>query len=182
LPGKKYTESELVALLKQKDKTAFSDFYDNYSGALYSVILRILNGDEENSQDVLQDAFVKIWKNIESYDSTKGTLFTWILNIARNTAIDKTRQRKNYSIQSLEESVRIVDSKFNHTSNTDKIGLKEAIKNLKPEYRSIIDLAYFGGYTQEEISSHLNLPLGTVKTRVRSALIELRKIFNVVEH
>lgn len=165
-------------MLKLKDKTAFGEFYDNYSGALYSVILRILNGDEESSQDVLQDTFVKIWKNMDSYDASKGSLFTWILNIARNTAIDKTRQKRNYSIQSLEDSVRIVDLKFNHTSNTDKIGLKEAIKNLKPEYQSVIDLAYFGGFTQEEISTHLKLPLGTVKTRVRSALIELRKIFN----
>jgi len=174
----KLTESDLVRLLKQKDKAAFSDLYDSYSGALYGVILRVLNNDEETAQDVLQDAFVKIWKSFESYDDSKGTLFTWILNIARNTAIDKVRSLKRHSIQSLEKNVHLVDSQYSTSSSVDKIGLKEVINKLKPEYKAIIDLAYFGGFTQEEISEQLKLPLGTVKTRARTALIELRKIIN----
>lgn len=176
MPEKKYSEKELVNLLKQNNKAAFSYLYDHYSGALFGIILKILNQDEETSEDVLQDVFIKIWKKIATYDSTKGTLFTWMLNIARNTAIDKVRTFKNASIQSINNNVHSVDEIHQHKSQEDKIGIKEIVDNLKPEYKVIIDLAYFGGYTQEEISQELNLPLGTVKTRARAALIELRKV------
>lgn len=176
MPEKKYTEAELVNLLKQNDKVAFSYLYDNYSAALFGIILKILNQDKEISEDLLQEVFIKIWKKIDTYDSIKGTLFTWMLNIARNTAIDKVRSLKNISIQSLDNNVHIVDKIHQHKSVEDKIGIKEVVNKLKPEYKSIIDLAYFGGYTQEEISEELNLPLGTVKTRARAALSELRKV------
>ncbi len=175
---KKYNEEELVSLLKQNDKPAFSYLYDNYSASLYGVILRILNNDAELSEDILQVTFVKIWKNFESYDKSKGALFTWMLNIARNTAIDKLRTVKRYSIHSITENVNQVDSRYSYSNNIDKIGVKEIIQKLKPEHKEIIDMAYFGGYTQEEISDQLKLPLGTVKTRARMALIELRKIMN----
>jgi RNA polymerase sigma-70 factor (ECF subfamily) len=173
----KRTESELVRLLKQKDKGAFGDLYDRYSGALYGVVLRILNRDEENAQDALQDAFVKIWKSFDSYDVSRGSLFTWMLNIARNTAIDKVRSLGRHQIQSLNPNVLEMEGNV-QTTKIDQIGLKEVIEKLKPEYRMLIELAYFGGYTQEEIAEKLSMPLGTVKTRVRSALQELRKIVN----
>ncbi|HWJ25677.1 MAG TPA: sigma-70 family RNA polymerase sigma factor, partial [Flavisolibacter sp.] len=88
----KYEEQELVAALRQKQNHAFSYLYDHYAGALYGVINQILN-DAELSNDVLQETFVNIWKRIDSYDATKGRLFTWMLNIARNAAIDKTRSK-----------------------------------------------------------------------------------------
>ena len=176
MPVKKYSEEELVNLLKLEDKSAFSYLYDNYSAALFGVILKILNQDEETAEDVLQDAFIKIWKKITSFDPLKGTLFTWMLNIARNTAIDKVRSFKNLSIQSINNNVHSVDKIHQHKSVEDRIGIKEIVNTLKPEYQSIIDLAYFKGYTQEEISIELNLPLGTVKTRARAALVELRKV------
>jgi RNA polymerase sigma-70 factor, ECF subfamily len=169
------TENELVLLLKEKDKAAFSELYDRYSGALYGVILRILNNDEDAAQDTLQDSFIKIWKSFDSYDRSKGTLFTWILNIGRNTAIDKLRASNRQPIQPLEQGVYIEGAQYHH--NVDRIGLKDIVSKLKPEHRTIIDMAYYDGYTQEEISDKLNVPLGTVKTRARTALIELRKIF-----
>ncbi len=176
MPNKKYSEEELVNLLKQNDKAAFSYLYDHYSGALFGIILKIVNQDEETSEDVLQEVFIKIWKKITTYDPLKGTLFTWMLNIARNTAIDKVRTFKNISIQSIDNNVHSVDKIHQHKSVEDKIGIKEIVNKLKPEYKTIIDLAYFGGYTQEEIAEELKLPLGTVKTRARAALIELRKV------
>ncbi len=176
MPNKKYSEEELVNLLKQNDKAAFSYLYDHYSGALFGIILKIINQDEETSEDVLQEVFIKIWKKITTYDPLKGTLFTWMLNIARNTAIDKVRTFKNVSIQSIDINVHSVDKIHQHKSVEDKIGIKEIVNKLKPEYKTIIDLAYFGGYTQEEIAEELKLPLGTVKTRARAALIELRKV------
>ena len=176
MPPKNYTEEELVSLLKQKDQQAFSYLYYNYSAALYGIILRILKQEEETSQDVLQESFVKIWKNLEHYDRSKGTLFTWMLNITRNSAIDKLRSMKRVTIQSIDDNVYAVDKEHYHTGTEDKIGVKAVLNNLKPEHKIIIDIAYFGGYTQEEISEKLNMPLGTVKTRARAALIELRKI------
>jgi RNA polymerase sigma-70 factor (ECF subfamily) len=177
----KIPEDQLVALLKAKDEKAFGILYDNYSAALYGVISRIV-ADDEIAQDVMQDAFVKIWKNIGAYDTSKGRLFTWIVNVARNAAIDEIRSlsfRKQGQNQSLDAAVnRSVQGK-NSTHKEDHIGLKETVSGLKPEYRVIIDLLYFKGYTQEEASKELNLPLGTVKTRTRAALIQLREIFNI---
>jgi RNA polymerase sigma-70 factor (ECF subfamily) len=170
-------EDELVALLMSKDKDAFRILYDNYSSTLYGIVLKIV-GTTEVAEDVLQEAFVKIWKNISSYDKTKGRLFTWLLNIARNTAIDKLRAKnEKYQIQSIDDSVYQVDKQSSSTMKVDHIGVKQNVQQLKPEHRIIIDMAYYGGYTQEEISEELKIPLGTVKTRMRNAIIELRKIF-----
>lgn len=174
----KHTEGELVILLKNKDKDAFSYLYDNYSAALYGVILRILSKDAEAAQDILQDVFLKIWNKIDLYDNSKGTLFTWMINISRNTAIDTLRNTKRVSIHSINDYVTAIDKEHQLESKEDKIGLKEVIYKLKEEHKIMIELAYFSGYTQDEIAKHLNIPLGTVKTRTRAALLELRKVLS----
>ncbi|MCE3295594.1 MAG: hypothetical protein K0R65_1308 [Crocinitomicaceae bacterium] len=171
----KISEQELAALLQTGSESAFSYLYDNYSGALYGVIFRIVN-DADRSNDVLQDTFVKIWKNRESYESSKGTVFTWMLNIARNSAIDSNRSKHvKYKIQ-IDE--RVVDnvSKVDEEAKTDSIGLKETVAKLKPEYRHVLEYIYIQGYTQQEFSDEFSIPLGTVKTRTRSALQELRNL------
>ena len=173
-----YSETELVERLKNQDKEAFSLLYDNYSSALYGLISTIVK-DDEAAQDILQDVFIKIWKNMPSYKKEKGTLFTWMLNIARNTSIDTLRSKnKKYEIRPIESDVYILDNNHNTSLNTDTLGVKQAVEKLKIEHREMIDLVYFGGYTQYEISKEMNMPLGTVKTRVRAALIELRKLFH----
>lgn len=177
----KISEEELVFQLRAKDKKAFEYLYDNYSAALYGVVFRVIN-NEESAQDILQEVFVKIWNNFANYNTEKGKLFTWMLNIARNAAIDATRNKHtkvSAQIQSVEDSVNRIDRKEKFELHVDAIGLKDVLNKLNHDYRVLIDLAYFGGYTQEEISEELNLPLGTVKTRIRSALIQLRKLMNV---
>jgi RNA polymerase sigma-70 factor (ECF subfamily) len=170
-------EEELVARLQGQDKSAFGILYDNYSSSLYGIVLKIVQTTEV-AEDVLQEAFVKIWKNMSSYDKSKGRLFTWMLNIARNTAIDKLRAKGGkFEIRDIDDSVYQIDKKSNTTMKVEHIGVKQSVQNLKPEHRIIIDMAYYGGYTQEEISKELDIPLGTVKTRMRNAIIELRKIF-----
>lgn len=152
--------------------------YDHYSAALYGVILRIVI-EKETAEDVLQESFVKIWNNVSNYDATKGRLYTWLLNIARNSAIDKTRSknfRKEGKVQSLEDFVYSVDKQHNNSIPVDHIGLRKFVEELKPDQRELIDLLYFGGYTQSEAAEELNLPLGTVKTRVKAALTRLREI------
>jgi len=168
-----YEESELITLLKKKDNQAFSYLYDNYGGALYGIVKQIV-GDGEIGNDVLQEVFVSIWRKIDSYDSSKGRLFTWMLNIARNAAIDKTRS-KNYQ-QSL-KLMPISDNELSHPiirPGYDDYGLKKVIHKLKDEQRMLIDLSYFQGFTHDQIARALNIPLGTVKTRLRSALTQLR--------
>ena len=169
-----YSEQELVALLQQRNDKAFGYLYDNYSGALYGIVNSIVT-DKEIANDVLQNVFVNIWRKIESYDASKGRLFTWMLNIARNAAIDELRSkgyRDSQKNQSLSENV---DAGGVVTVQViDDVGLKKVLTKLKGELRVLIDLSYFQGFTHEEISKILGIPLGTVKTRIRSALIQLR--------
>lgn len=177
MPGaEKYTEAELVAMLKQRQQAAFSYLYDNYSGSLYSVVLSIIT-DRETANDVLQEVFIKIWRQIEQYDTTKGRLFTWMMNITRNASIDMLRSKGfNNSLQNRELTEDVYESVGSVTTNIDKIGLRKIVNKLKEEYRALVDLAYFQGLTQDEIAKLLNIPLGTVKTRLRTALIQLREI------
>ena len=163
-------------LLKQHHETAFSYLYDHYSASLYSVILSIIP-DRELSNDILQEVFVKIFRQIESYDSGKGRLFTWMLNIARNASIDALRS-KNYqqSQQNRELTENVYEKGGSTQTNTDKIGLRKIVNKLKEEYRVLVELSYFEGFTQDEISKMLNIPLGTVKTRLRTALIQLKQV------
>ena len=171
-----YSEQELVSLLKNRDNKAFAYLYDHYSGALYNIIMQIVT-DAELASDVLQEVFVIIWRKIELYDAAKGRLFTWMLNIARNASIDTLRSkgyqnsRKN---QSIPDNVDTIQASDTTQPAVDTIGLRKVLGKLKEEQRVLIELAYFKGYTHEEIAEMEKIPLGTVKTRIRNALIQLR--------
>jgi RNA polymerase sigma factor (sigma-70 family) len=173
-----YTEQELVAALKARDNQAFAFLYDNYSGALYSIIRQIVTDNNELADDVLQEVFINIWRKIESYDQTKGRLFTWMLNSARNAAIDTLRSK---SYQNSQKNQELPDNVYKGASNqttqqdVDNIGLKKVLEKLKPEHRVLVELAYFKGFTHEEIAAMMAIPLGTVKTRIRNALLQLRE-------
>lgn len=175
---KKYNEQELVAMLQQQDQHAFDYLYENYSPALYGVIFRMVE-DKELAEDLLQDAFVKLWNNFTNYDSSKGRLFTWMLNLTRNLTIDTLRSksyRKQKKIQNDENSVDNVSDQAYKVDKFDTIGLRKHLSLLKNDQKQIIDLAYFSGFTQDEIAKQLAIPLGTVKTRMRAAITELRKM------
>jgi RNA polymerase sigma-70 factor (ECF subfamily) len=175
-----YTQQELILLLRNNSREGFEYLYDHYSPALYGIILKIVK-DEDRATDVLQDAFLKIWKNITGYNVEKGTLFTWILNIARNTAIDKLRVEvktdKVLNLENITETELSNVAIFNPSPSL--MDVRDIVETLLPERKILIDMVYFQGYTQEEASQKLNLPLGTVKSRVRKALQELRDIFSV---
>ena len=173
-----YTEQELVSALKERDNQAFAFLYDHYAGALYSIIRQIITDNSELAGDVLQEVFINIWRKIESYDQTKGRLFTWMLNIARNASIDTLRSKSYQNAQKnqeLPENVYKGASNQTPQQNVDNIGLKKVIEKLKPEHRVLVELAYFKGFTHEEIAEMLTIPLGTVKTRIRNALLQLRE-------
>ncbi|MCW3103885.1 MAG: polymerase subunit sigma-70 [Bacteroidetes bacterium] len=174
----RHTEEELVEMLKQGNRHAFSVLYDNYSRALLGVIKKNIS-DDEIAEDVLQDSFIKIWNNRLMYNASKGRLYTWMLNIVRNTSIDYLRSKQNKmdeKIQRGDNTVHEVNRLNNTEQNTDRIGIKKIVDELKEDQRRLIDLAYFEGYTQEEIAEKLSIPLGTVKTRMRAALMVLRKL------
>jgi RNA polymerase sigma factor (sigma-70 family) len=173
--------SYLIRSLKEKDRNAFAYLYDNYSAALYGIVFKIVH-DEDDANDVLQDTFINIWKNIDSYDEKKGgTLFTWMLNIARNKAIDRFRQKNRISEnQKGLTYVSISNEHYNNSSiKTDTIGVNALLNKIKPEHKQLIDLHYYKGLTHQEITEITNLPLGTVKTRIRSAMTELKQVFGV---
>jgi RNA polymerase sigma factor (sigma-70 family) len=175
---KKYSEEELVYLLRQRDQQAFSYLYDNYAPALNGIIYRMVE-DKTLGEDLLQEVFVKIWNNFSSYDNTKGRLFTWMLNLTKNLTIDTLRSmgyKKQAKISTDENSVSNLSDSNNGIEKFDVIGLRKLLETLKPEQRQLIDMAYFNGFTQDEIAKQTGIPLGTVKTRMRSAIIELRKI------
>lgn len=167
--------------LKNRKQSALDYLYDHYSGALYGVIFRILK-KEEISEEVLQDVFLKVWNKIDAYDSSKGKLFTWMLNIARNHAIDKTRSKemnKGKKTDDIDYLVNKIDTRENAELQIDAIGLKEVLMGLSEDQRFIVDQLYLKGYTQSEVAEEFNIPLGTVKTRLRSAMIELRSILRI---
>ncbi|TGD80657.1 sigma-70 family RNA polymerase sigma factor [Hymenobacter wooponensis] len=171
------TEELLVQRLRERDEAAMTIFYDKYSAALYGVIFRIVK-KEEIAEDVLQEAMVKIWHSFGSYDADKGRLFTWVMNVCRNLAIDKIRSRQ-YRVgsrtQPIEESAALRQA-AEPTFRPEHIGLQEMTRQLNPEQQQIVDLLYFGGFTQSEVAEELSLPLGTVKTRARAAIKVLSKL------
>lgn len=175
--GDKNTEQTIIHLLSKKDKSAIALAYKNYGANLYGVIINILR-NEEDAQEVLQDTFLKIWKKADSYNPEKGKLYTWMINIARRTAIDKTRTAA-FKARKKTSTLGVLENR-----STPPKELQEAVKNnnlqlmidsIDEKYRVIINLIYFQGYTMDEVHQKLDIPLGTVKSRVRLALIQFRK-------
>ena len=177
------SEKEIVRLLRNKNEKAVRYLYDHYSKALLGLVFRIVP-NQEIAEEILQETFVKIWVNASSYDESKGKLYTWMLNIARNLAIDKVRSseyKQSAKTQTLEKSVDSINKNYQAGYNTDTMDMKALTEKLRPEQKELIDLIYFSGYTQAEAAVKLKMPLGTVKTRVRSAIGELRTYFRTTE-
>jgi RNA polymerase sigma factor (sigma-70 family) len=175
------SEETLVSKLRAKDRSALEYLYDHYSSALYGVIFRILK-KEEIAEEVLQDVFMKIWDRFESYDSTKGKLFTWMVNIARNQAIDKTRSKeisKDSKTGTIEKSVNRIDSEDYVEQKIEGIGVKDILKSLTDDQKFVVEHLYFQGYSQSELAEEFDIPLGTVKTRLRLAMQHLRSTLGV---
>lgn len=176
MPGFNNMQHQLIYRLKQQESAALGDLYDAYSGALHGIVLKIVQS-QELAQQVLQDTFLKAWRNAAAYDESKGRLFTWLLNIARNTAIDATRTAHFQHSRQTDSLDRLVSNPGGVSLNPDHVGLREMVDRLDEKYRMLIELVYFRGYTQEEVAQETGLPLGTIKTRLRYAMNELRALF-----
>lgn len=168
--------SQLVEGLIRNDRKAYDELYGNYASKLYGIALHITQ-KKDIAEDVLQETFIKIYKNVHKFDDSKGTFFSWILNICRNGAIDKIRYGK--------ESRKIQFDSLNVNISTDtnpeikraNAELWEVLDKLDDEHKEILKLSYYYGFTHPEIAEKLNLPLGSVKSKIRIALRELRKIY-----
>ncbi|PSR57263.1 RNA polymerase subunit sigma-70 [Adhaeribacter arboris] len=172
-------EATIIYYLQHQEEKGLVLLYDSYSPALYGVIFRIVKS-QALAEDVLQESFFKIWHSFARYEAEKGRLFTWMVNIARNQAIDTIRSRayrKGLKNQSLE--IKHLPIPENRSSfEPAHIGLRELTYHLRGEQKTIIDLMYFEGFSQAEIAEQMAIPLGTVKTRARKAIQLLRKFFN----
>jgi DNA-directed RNA polymerase specialized sigma24 family protein len=159
---KEISEEHLVDLLVTKDRAALEFLYDNYAPALYGVIFRIVE-NKELAEKTLKDVFIKIFDKVYAYDTNKGKLFSWMLKICRQFAIEKSNKTTNKSYTEL-------------TSNQE---LDKLLKPLHPDQKQALQMIFFKGYTQPHLAQTLNISLGTLKTRLRSALLHLRKILNL---
>lgn len=176
----KASDINLSLGIQQQDQKALAFLYDKYGDVLYGIAHKIVHS-EDLAQDIVQEAFIKIWKNGPNYDPKKGTIFTWALNITRNLAIDKTRSAAFKKRQHVLEIGTKIDNTtaFSVENRPEHIGLKSQVNELDPKYKEVIDLIYFRGYTQSEVKELLGIPLGTVKSRIRIGLRELRKVFSM---
>ncbi|QIE58148.1 sigma-70 family RNA polymerase sigma factor [Rasiella rasia] len=166
----------LITSMQNGNEQAFSKLYTMYSEAIYGIIYSIVL-NEEIAEEVLQDVFIKIWNNASSYNTKKGRFFTWILNIARNTAIDKTRSKNFKNSKKNLSTTNFVDILLagdNLNKKTNAIGIKKFVEKLKPVCIQIVELLFFQGYTQKDAAENLKMPLGTLKTRNRNCLNDLR--------
>lgn len=169
----------LVQRFQKKDLLAFEKLYEMYHDSICGVITTIVR-DRELSEELAQDVFVKIWDKSGSYNPSKGRFFTWIVNIARNAAIDKVRS-KSYKQQKQNLPADYFVGKLEHTDESpaeadmDTAGLKKVLLNLTKKCIQIIEMLYFKGFTQKETSEVLEIPLGTVKTRNRNCIAQIRQ-------
>jgi len=168
----------LILKFQQKDEKAFEALYNMYSDSMHGVIFNIVR-DNDIAEELMQDVFIKAWNNASSYSAEKGRFFTWILNIARNAAIDKTRSKAFKNSKKNLDAEYFVDILQNSESldnKTDAIGIGKFVSKLAKKCIEVIELLYFKGYTQKEASEELNIPIGTIKTHNRNCIKELRDI------
>lgn len=172
-------QQQLIDGLMDNSPAAFRQLYKMYAANLLGVIMKIVK-QQETAEDLLQETFVKISGNIHRYDPSKARLFTWLLNVSRNTAIDHLRKvssRQDSRTDELETGLIGYEHHFIQSQATDTIGLKKIAGSLPAKQKLMIDMIYFQGYTHLEVSQELDMPLGSVKSALRAAVLNLRKVF-----
>jgi RNA polymerase sigma-70 factor, ECF subfamily len=178
------TDERLVEALEIRDERALETLYDRHGDYVYSVCLRMV-GDVQLAEDLSQEVFLRLWRRPDLFDVNRGRFLTWLLSVARNRAIDERRSRGRRfrfetppSVNS-EEMMALAPSseeRDHAVVSEERVVVQRALETLPPEQRLAIQLAYFGGYTQQEIAAGLHQPLGTVKTRIRLGLQKLRTL------
>jgi len=173
-----YPDADLVALFRAGDPGAVAALYDRYARLAYGLALRILN-DRMAAEDVVQEAFVAVWRNAAAFDQARGNLRTWLLTIVRNRAIDRTRgapHRKEVAGLDAATEVPGGDNPSDVVvANADRAAVRRHLRALPDRQRDTLELSYFGGLSQTQIARRLQVPLGTVKGRMRLGLLKMRQ-------
>ena len=169
-------EKHIVELLQERNEKAISLLYEHYGDTLYGVAKKVVR-DEELAQDVLQESFVKIWKKSDSYDATKAKLFTWLFRITRNTAIDKLRSVTKKSDKEIQMDVSDVYNLGVDSIKPELMDVRDNLERIEDKYQIVLEALFFYGMTQQEASEELDIPLGTIKSRLKIGLRELKKIY-----
>ncbi|MEL4307884.1 RNA polymerase sigma factor [Joostella sp. CR20] len=170
-------EKNIISLLQQKDEKGMSLLYEYYGDTLFGAALKITK-DEDLAKDVLQISLMKIWKKIDTYDAKKSKLFTWMFRITRNTAIDKIRSANLKRDQEIQIEVSDVYNLGVDSVNPEHLDIKKHLGSLDEKYQIVMEALFFQGMTQQEASEALDIPLGTVKSRLKIGLRELRRIYD----
>ncbi len=181
-------DRELMKQLKNGDEAAFASFYKRFAPGLYSMIYQVLQ-DQKESEDVMQEAFVQMWKKADTYDAARSGLFTWAVMISRNKAIDRlrSRQRRSRTVEAAAAELEAVPPDGGEQADEildrgdERKRVLTALTQLPAPQREAIDLAFFSGLTQVEISDKLGTPLGTVKARIRRGLLALREVLGTLQ-
>ena len=178
------TDDRLVKALEVRDTRALETLYDRYSDYVFSVCLRMV-GDIQLAEDLTQEVYLRLWRRPDLYDASRGRFVTWLLSVARNRGIDERRSRgrrfryetpPSPAAEEMLASAATAEGDDAAILSDERVVIQKALASLPPEQRLAIQLAYFGGYTQQEIAAGLSQPLGTVKTRIRLGLQKLRAI------
>ncbi|WP_419212325.1 RNA polymerase sigma factor [Maribacter sp. X9] len=172
-------EKHIVELLQERNEKAISLLYDNYADTLLGVANKVVR-DPELAQDVVQESFVKIWKKADSYDPKKAKLFTWLFRITRNTAIDKLRSVNTKSDKEIQIDVSNVYNLGVDSIRPELMDVREHLDKIEEKYQIVLEALFFQGMTQQEASEELDIPLGTIKSRLKIGLRELGKIYGPV--
>ena len=172
------SDAALVARIVQRDESALAALYDRYAGMLSSVLNRILR-DTQAAEETLQDIFYQLWRNAGQFDASRGSLPGWLLVIARNRAISRLRRHNPASGEELLENTVVLPTNLESSiAQQQMVGkVRGAMESLPKEQRAALELAYFEGLTHSEIAARTGDPLGTVKTRLRSAVETLKRNF-----
>lgn len=173
------SDNELLKAIARGDESALADCYDRYRLILFSLILRILH-DRHEAEDVLQEAFLQVWRRAKDFDESRGRAFTWLVTIARSRALDRLRastSRARIATEAEQEPREEVgDAAKDALKSEESAMVRQALAALPDEQRRTLFMAYFEGLTQTEIAARLGDPLGTVKTRMRTGLMKLREL------
>lgn len=176
-------DEDLISLAETGESEAFASLYDRHSRAAFSLAYRMM-GERQSAEDLVQDVFLKVWRSAGSYRVERGSVRTWILSIVHNRGIDKLRssasqRRTQDKVEAEATKSQPSDAFAEAWRNTQRDQVREALQTLPPEQLKILELAYFSGYTHMEISELLDLPLGTVKGRMRLGLKKIKEHFNI---
>jgi len=168
------TDSMLISRVRAGDEDALAALHDRYAQVVYSVALRVL-GETTQAEDILQEIFLQLWRNPQTFDSSRGSLGAWLAVITRHRAIDQLRRRRPKS--DIEDVIVAVDTRIEQTTdrNMTIAKIRAVVDRLPAEQRKPLEMAFFEWLTHSEIATKTGEPLGTVKTRIRSALLTLRK-------